>query len=215
MNEPKLISPLSCLDDFARHALRSIEEDQRILGIECHEQSLRNVTFRHLEVRQSRFSSMQFDHCDFEKASFVDCVFDRCDLSNSKFKSAYFERCTWIECKAIGCDFFNANLKHIAVRQSNLKYAFFEQSHLEHHLFEHCDLTEASFAGVQFKQVEMHDSRFIRNNFFKTSLKDIDFSNCEFIAPTVSDHQSELKGIIVNPMQALDLVSLWGIIIKD
>ena len=115
----------------------------------------------------------------------------------------------------IGCDLSNASIKHTGFSESNLKYAFLEQSQLESIQFAHCELTEASFAAVMFKNAEMIESQFIRNNFFKTSLKQIDFSNCDFIAPLVSDHQSELKGIIVNPMQALDLVSLWGITIKE
>lgn len=215
MNEPRLLKQLNQVESFLKLAHHSIKEDQRLIGIECHDETIKDTLFKHVDVRQSRFTAIQFDHCDFEKASFVDCVFERCDFSNSKFKSAYFERCVYIECKAIGCDFSSTNIKHVAYRESNLKYAFFEQSHIESSLFDHCELTEASFAGVVFKQMEMLESQFIRNNFFKTSLKQIDFSNCVFSAPLVSDHQSELKGIIVNPMQALELVSLWGIVIKE
>lgn len=211
----KLPTSLNNIESFLNHAKRLIEEDQRIHGIVSQDETLKDVSFKQLDVHQSRFLSVQFDHCDFEKASFVDCVFERCDLSNSKFKSAYFERCVFMECKAIGCDFSSSNMKHIQFRESNVKYALFEQSHIEYSRFDHCELTEASFAGVLFKQMEMLESRFIRNNFFKTSLKQIDFTSCELIAPVLSDHQTELKGIIVNSMQALDLVSLWGITIKD
>jgi len=215
MNEAKLPKSLNRLDSFLNYAKRSLEEDQRIHGIACQDETLKDVSLKHLDVHQSRFMSIQFDHCDFEKASFVDCIFERCDLSNSKFKAAYFERCAFIECKAIGCDLSSSSMKHIHYRESNLKYTFFEQSHVEYSRFDHCELTEASFAGVIFKQMEMLESRFIRNNFFKTSLQQIDFTSCDFIAPVVSDQQIELKGIIVNSMQALDLVSLWGITIKE
>ena len=92
MNEPRLLKNLSIIKSFAKHALQSIEADQRMIGIQCEDETLKDAMFKHVDVRQSRFTAMQFDHCDFEKASFVDCVFERCDLSNSTFKSAYFER---------------------------------------------------------------------------------------------------------------------------
>lgn len=78
-----------------------------MIGIQCEDETLKDAMFKHVDVRQSRFTGMQFDHCDFEKASFVDCVFERCDLSNSTFKSAYFERCTFVASKMIGCDLSN------------------------------------------------------------------------------------------------------------
>ena len=46
-------------------------------------------------------------------------------------------------------------------------------------------------------------------------LSSVDFSENEFVAPIVSMPPEELKGAVLNPSQAADLIGLWGIIVKN
>ena len=52
----------------------------------------------------------------------------------------------------------------------------------------------------------------MKQELVKTKLKDIDFSTCEFNGVTVDI--PDLKGIIVNEFQALELSKLMGLKIK-
>jgi hypothetical protein len=62
--------------------------------------------------------------------------------------------------------------------------------------------------------VNYEASNVVQTNFFKTSLKGIDMSRSTFIYPIVSNQLTELKGLIVNSNQAVDLVTLLGVKVK-
>jgi len=215
MNKPQLLKSLDPIPSFIELANYSIEEDSSISGISCSNMIIDHGDYQNIEIRKSYFENMSFDHCNFEKASFVDVVFQVCDLSNSMFKGAYFERCQFNHCKGVGIDMSKTLLKHVGFEQSNLQYAYFEYAKLNDVEFNQVNLTEVSFSEAQFKNFTAIKSKFINNNFFKTLLEKIDFSDNDFINPIVSNNYSELKGIILNSIQAVDLVSLFGIVIKD
>lgn len=69
-------------------------------------------------------------------------------------------------------------------------------------------------AEAKLQKFTAEDSRFIRNDFNKTMLKGIDFSGNVLIAPIVSSPPIELQGMIIDVIQAPDLVSLLGIKVK-
>jgi uncharacterized protein YjbI with pentapeptide repeats len=215
MNKPQLLKSLESISSFIDYANESIKEDSTISGISCSNMIVEHRDYPSIEIRKSFFENMSFDHCNFEKASFVDVIFQVCDLSNSQFKGAYFERCQFNHCKGVGIDMSKTLLKHVSFEQSNLQYAYFEYAKLNDIEFNQVNLTEVSFSEAQFKNFSAHQSKFINNNFFKTVLDKIDFSDNDFINPIVSNHPIELKGVILNSMQAVDLVSLFGIVVKD
>ena len=54
-------------------------------------------------------------------------------------------------------------------------------------------------------EIFLYHSKFIRTEFFNTSLSKIDFSNCEVESICVSAKGKELEGVIVNIFQAAEL----------
>lgn len=62
---------------------------------------------------------------------------------------------------------------------------------------------------------QMEDCRFIATDFFRTPLKDLDFTTCTLEGISVSDGGSELQGAVVNLYQAAELARLLGVIVKD
>ena len=98
---------------------------------------------------------------------------------------------------------------------SKLQYSPLDRAQLSDVSFENVDFTEASLSEAKLKRFEATESKFIKNNFFKTLLAAVDFSENEFLAPTVSMPPVELKDAIINRTQAADLINLWGVIVKD
>ncbi|MEG2339077.1 MAG: pentapeptide repeat-containing protein, partial [Clostridium sp.] len=80
--------------------------------------------------------------------------------------------------------------------------------------FSGCDMSNASLSSSTLKSISLSDNKFINTNFFRTNLKGVDFSSCELVNPIVSDTLSELKGILINPHQAMNIVGLLDIKIK-
>ena len=58
---------------------------------------------------------------------------------------------------------------------------------------------------------EPHGSNFQGADFFRTPLKGLDLSDCQIQGITVSESLPELRGLKINPGQAVDLVPLMGV----
>ncbi len=55
-----------------------------------------------------------------------------------------------------------------------------------------------------------HRTGFQEVDFFRTPLKGVDFSDCALEGITVSESLGELRGMKINPAQAVDLIPCWG-----
>ena len=66
------------------------------------------------------------------------------------------------------------------------------------------------FATCSLKQMKLDQSQFINTEFFKTPLKDLDFTTCILEGISVSTEGNELKGALVNVYQAAELAKLLG-----
>ncbi len=214
MYGPQKMKQLDQVDDFYAYANRMILKEFLIVDIESCDQGVDDGVFFRIEIRNSLFSGCSFQNCNFEGATFVDVVFKSCDLSNSKFTGAYFERCHFVSCKCVGANMSDTVVKQTIFEHANLKYAHFDQTRMTDVQFEQVDFTEASMTDAKLKRFEAIKSRFVKNNFFKTALAMVDFSDNELIAPMVSMPPVELKGAVINMFQAADLIGLWGVIVK-
>lgn len=76
-------------------------------------------------------------------------------------------------------------------------------------------MSDAFFATCSLKQMKLDQSQFINTEFFKTPLKDLDFTTCILEGISVSTEGNELKGALVNVYQAAELAKLLGIVIKE
>lgn len=212
---PQISKELIRIDDFSKYTQDFLLEESPIFNMGSYEERIEGAEFLKIDIRKSIFENCTFHHCDFEKASFVDVVFQSCDLSNSKFAGAYFERCRFVSCKCIGIDMSDTVVKQTTFEQSNFQYSSFNNTKMTDVLFDHIDFTESSMVESKLKRFVAMDSKFVKNNFFKTMLATVDFTNNEFVAPVVSIPPIELKGAIINMFQAADLISLWGIIVNQ
>jgi uncharacterized protein YjbI with pentapeptide repeats len=211
---PQALKNPTLITDFPAHAKDFLSQELPIIGIECSEEQIDNKDFSNIEIRNSIFEHWSARDCIFEKACFIDVIFRSCDLSNSKFSGAYFERCIFVSCKCIGIDMSETIVKKTTFEQSNLQYSFFNKTKMTDVVFKHIDFTESSMSESKLKRFSAAKSMFIKSNFFRTMLATVDFSDNEFIAPTMSNPPVELKGAIINVFQAADLIGLWGVTVN-
>lgn len=212
----KIIAPneaktMTEIEEFRRYSEEYIREELPIYHASicgCHYE---DETFHKITIHQSRFLNSNFKSCDFEKSTFIDVIFQSCDFSNSKFSGAYFERCWFDSCKFMGVVMTDTIFKHITMKESNFQYSYLDKTRMSNVMLETVDLTEVSLTEAKIKSFEAKNTKFVKNNFFQTPLKGIDFTNNEFLSPTVSEPPDELKGITINMTQAVELIGRWGI----
>lgn len=213
--KPQMSNKLIHIHDFSSYAQNYLLEEAPICEIECYEERVESGNYYNIETQKSIFKNCIFHNCSFENASFIDVVFECCDLSNCKFTGSYFERCRFSSCKCIGIDMSGSIVKQVSFEFSNLQYSNFNKIKITDVLFESVDFTESSMSEAKLNRFEAVKSKFVKNNFFKTMLVSVDFTDNEFVTPTVSVIPVELKGAIINTFQAVDLIGLWGVVVKQ
>lgn len=171
--------------------------------------------FRLLDVSGSVFSDCSFFECDFTQSTFHEVVFENCDFSNCCFDAAYFDRCYFTECKAVGLKSQESCFKQTQIIDSVLRYAAFDQVKFDHCAFERVDLSNATITSSELIDLAVDECRLVENDFFKTSLKGLDVSTCEFTSPLVSSPPYELKGLVIDRLQAAHLVEFLDVKIKE
>ena len=188
----------------------SLEDDARIIGAMIHEDNETGQDYYKLDAEASLFERCRFIDCEFEKASFIDVIFDNCDFSNSHFVKVYFNRCEFKNCKCLGTIFSEAVMKHVKIMDSTLKYASLNNAKFEYVEMNHCDMTESSISETIHKNWNASKCLFIGTNFFRTKLKDFDFTSCELENLIISDTLEEIRGAKITAIQSLEMARLLG-----
>ena len=91
--------------------------------------------------------------------------------------------------------------------------ASFSSTNLKAVSFDHCQLEDSEFYEVTWKNLFLSDNQLTGSNWFRTSLKGLDFTTNFFTAIALS--QDYLAGLIVNQEQALVIAQALGLQTKD
>lgn len=203
------------------------ETDKLLQEIEfaiLEEIDVKNKEFKEIDINQTikiekvEFSCCKFTDCKLLYANmngvyFTDTIFENCDFSNASFEKSNFVRCQFHNCKLIGANFVEANFYHVRIVNCVANYCNCTMAKLENVLLGQTLFRSASFEEVILNKVEYDECDLRQSQFFKTKLKGIDFSNSIIEAIVVSIE--DLKGVIVNSLQALELTKLLEIKIKE
>ncbi len=171
-------------------------------------------TFIQLDCKKVIFNKLQFQHCDLSNAIFNHVQFIDCDFSNANLQDAYFNNCEFSHTKFMGTLFMQSILKEVKMDSCTFAYANVSQSVCTKCEVRNCDFTETDFSKSKLKQIFTNNCQFIRTQFFHTPLNGLSFVNDTFYDLLLSDTNSELKGLEINSMQAVDLCMRLGVKIK-
>lgn len=170
----------------------------------------------------SNLLTIEFNGCHFKNVcfsriptsvSFYDCIFEACDFSNVTLDNASFMRCRFSNTKLMGLILSNVSMQDVSFSSCMFDYASFLESSITKCIFQNSSIKEVRFFKVKYHLVEFETCEIVRIENISTSLKDIDFSSCLLIGGTFS--LPDLRGVILNSEQALEVTKLFGILIKD
>lgn len=215
LKEPIIPQELLSVKDAQSVLEESAEQEYEIINRLFENIFLTKIHAAHIEVKQTVFRGCRFTGCDFSEASFINVQFVDCDFSNSNFSDAYFKCCSFRKCKAVGADFYGSRINHVTFSECNFMGTGFDAAYMSFVKMENMDFTEAGFSKCRFANFWADNVCFCKVNFFKTSLKDIDFSTCDIEEIVLSDTMEELKGAKVHLAQAVALAKRLGIVVKE
>lgn len=114
----------------------------------------------------------------------------------------------------MGSSFTKAFFRNLTIEESSFAYANLAGTIWENCLIRKSNFREISFSEAKLKKLTTSEVDFTGADFFKTPLKGIDMTSCSLEGITISDNFSELKGLRVNSLQAVELAKMLGIIVS-
>ena len=178
--------------------------------------------FNEADMAHERLVAREFRQCVFRRctltdalltrAAFVDVIFDHCDLSRANLDSALFQRVSFDTCRLSGADMVQAILRNATLTGCKADYVNLSEAKLDHVAFTDTILTEAAFETVTHKSAEFAGCDLTRATLFRTHLNGLDLRTCTIDGLTVN--LPDLRGLIVTPLQAMELSKLLGLVVK-
>ena len=179
-------------------------------GLELADVAADGTVFENVVFRSCTFERVNLSNCTFTDVLFSGCRFVRCDLGRS-----WLNRVDFRSCSAPGLSFLKGRLSGVSLVDSQLAYADFSETTVDQLAASETKLSEASFHATRLRRLALERCDLSRATFFRTSLSGVDLSACDISGLRVSSDLRELRGAVIDPDQAAELIGLLGIKIKE
>ncbi|ULQ59547.1 pentapeptide repeat-containing protein [Brucepastera parasyntrophica] len=190
---------------------KAIENDYCINNIAFENEELSEVDASGIEFENVQFIKCDLKKCDFSRSRFYDVDFENCNISLSNFSKTFWKKVKIAESNAAGAQFIDSLIKETKITNSIFDYSNFANSAFTNCVFDNCKFNESYFSESKIKKLQLKKVTFIGTDFFKTSLRGIDLSDCIIDGIKISADFFELKGSKINSQQALELVKVFDI----
>ncbi len=147
-----------------------------------------------------------------EKTYFVDVIFDHCDFSNCQLSESTLRRVVFDHCRMTGADLSRCVLQDVVF--STVRSII---PTLRFPALRAAALRIASARSLRSARGSLPPLRSSGASWMKVSFSTVILtaSICRPVRLKASLCGDELKGVIVNPSQAVDLARVLGIVIKE
>lgn len=179
-------------------------------GLELADVAADGTVFENVAFRSCTFERVNLSNCTFTDVLFSGCLFVRCDLGRS-----WLNRVDFRSCSAPGLSFLKGRLTGVSLADSQLAYADLSETTVDQLVASETKLSEASFHATRLRHLALDRCDLSRATFFRTSLSGVDLSTCDISGLRVSSDLRELRGAVIDPDQAAELMGLLGIKIKE
>lgn len=190
-----------------------LETEETVRGIHFSRHTEEEINCSYKTITNCTFSHIQFDACKLKATYFTDVRFENCDLSNISFAESSLFRVEFISCKLMGTNLSESTLNHLFMKDCNAHYLNLSMSKINQARFSACDLRNSDINDCKLTSIAFTNCELIEAEFSHTPLKGIDLSDSHIEGIHVN--LPDIRGAIVNTLQAMELTSLLGLVIKD
>ena len=103
--------------------------------------------------------------------------------------------------------------KNVLFEECSGKYTLFRFAELKETIFENCQIPSADFYQSGLVKVEFRTTDINQSQFVNTKLKGIDFTSCNIDG--ISAGIEDIQGAVVSYSQAISLIGLLGVVLKE
>jgi uncharacterized protein YjbI with pentapeptide repeats len=172
------------------------------------DQNASNLDFEKVVLRRIIFQRSQL-----KSVRLLDCQIERCDLSGANLEKARFQRVELSGCRLLGAIFMDGRFDDLCLSDCNAEGANFVSSTFKAARFEKCVLKGVTFEGADLTGVVFHECDLSGADLRNAKLKDTDFRSSTIDG--LKTGIKELQGAIIAPMQAIQVVNILGIHVKE
>jgi len=193
---------ITALDDHAEYFAASIS------GSEFAKQIAASVIFEQVLLRRVNFTQSRLP-----KLRLLDVQLDACDLTGAIWEQARLQRVIFNDCRLMGTQLLEARCEDADFRDCTLESAIFASATFKAARFENCNLREAVFT-----EADLTHAVFQRCDLTHADLRGSKLAGTDFRGSIVDGMQvgaQAMKGAIIDPAQAIQIVNLLGLIVKE
>lgn len=175
-----------------------------------------NVTFKKNIIGTS-FDNCEFINCTFEcaikRATFFNCKFEKCEMSNIILEDVGIHSTLFLNNHAVGTNYIGCNIKNTIFNNSHMKLSIFSGVVFKSVDIIECNMSQSNITSTSFESEIVFDhSELLEMEVLGSSLKGVDVTTSRIEGLVISPQ--DVKGLIVTEAQAIDLISLLGVVIK-
>ncbi len=156
---------------------------------------------------------MIFSASRLADARVSDCRFERCELTAAAWEKPRLRRIEWKGCRLTGFNLVEASLEDQLFTDCVIEQASFGLSTFKACRFEACNLRGAAFVGCDLTGAIFDRCDLTNANLSGATLKGTDLSTSKIDGLRAG--AAEIKGAIIAPEQAVQVVKLLGVVVKD
>lgn len=167
----------------------------------------------YLTIKNSIINRQVFIDCSFKSAQISDVKFVNCDLSNLSLSGSSLYRVEFISCKLVGANLSETTMNHVLMDDCNGNYINLSISKLNQVKLSRCDFRNGSISELRPGLFEFDNCRLTEADLSRTALRGMDLRNSQIEG--IQINIPDLRGAIVSSTQAMDLIPLLGVVVKD
>jgi uncharacterized protein YjbI with pentapeptide repeats len=174
---------------------------------------LSNQTAADLIFDQVSLQRLIFQCTRLTRPRFYDVRASGCDFSGADWEKARFRRAEFNGCRLMGVQLLEAQFEHVSFKECNLEGALFVSSAFKTARFENCNLR-----GSSFEQADLSGVIFRRCDLAQTNLAAAKLPGADFRGSLLSGvimRSEDIRGVLIESSQAIQVVGLLGVIIND
>ena len=168
---------------------------------------------QNVEIKVCKFNGVIFDKINIKFGNIEDVEFINCDLSNISFMDTTFFRVKFTNCKLFGANFIDCNFDNIVISDCMCNLINIASLKIQNTKIVNSNLIESRIMSCNLKNIIIDNVNFTHSEIINTPLKDIDLSNSNLSG--INTDLNSIKGIIINSYQAMDLIGILGVKIKN
>jgi uncharacterized protein YjbI with pentapeptide repeats len=191
----------------------SLEDHAEHYSISLSGLDLSGQTAHGLTIEEARIQRVSFAETRLNRVRVMDADVQRADFSGAVWDAARVVRATIRDSRLIGMHLVDAELQEVRFVECVMTGGIFVGLSCDHVAFDRCILREASFESANLNGVDFRECDLSGADLRGAKLDGADLRGANLSEVQVGS--GEMRGAVIDPSQAAQVVSLIGVEVKD